>query len=205
MQGGQIMKIQRRFFFILVLLLLCSGCAHNIKINPKLDNIGNEGPSQKINKNVGYYISTENIALQTTTSAGGGDSVKYAPYSDLEPAFNLVLSNIFTTTYMIKDLNDISFLQDKDISFVFIPRITTTSSSRNAFFWPPTDFSMTINCIAVDKDQTQVWQTTVQADNDVVAVSEIIKDHSLVGKLAAENALKKLQKELIDAAVFRNK
>ncbi len=193
----------KRFIFILVLIVLCSGCAHQVDIAPNLTVLTNENASPKIDKAVGYYISKESRALSVTTRAGGGDSVKYTPYADLEPGLNLVLSKVFTATYPVEDINDQAFLQSKNIAWVFTPTITTTSSSRNAFFWPPTDFSVTINCIATDNNQQQVWNNTVQADGDLIAVKEILKDHGLAGRSAAENALIKLQSELVTSPVFR--
>ena len=184
-------------------VLFSSGCAHQIEIAPDLGKIMNENPTEKIDKAVGYYISAEKRQLSVTTPAGGGDSVKYNPYLVIEPGFNLILSKIFTAAYRIDDLNDQTFMQEKKIHWVFTPTISTNSSSRNAFFWPPTDFSMTINCIASDQDQAQIWNETVQADGDVIPVSEILKDHGLAGKSAAANALHKLYLKLQAAPEFR--
>lgn len=188
--------------FVLLTLLIVSGCAHNVDISPKLAALYQEQPS-KIDKIVGYYISDKNRTLSVTTPAGGGDSAKYTPYADLESGLNLVLSKVFTSAYKVKDISDQSFLRNKNIAWVFIPTITTTSSSRNYFFWPPTDFSVTINCVATDNDQQQIWNRTVQSDNDLIAVKEIIHDHGLAGRSAAANALKKLQAELLTAPEFR--
>ena len=62
---------------------------------------------------------------------------------------------------------------------------------------------MTIDCIATDNAQQQVWSHTVQADGNLIAVKEIRKDHGLAGRSAAENALIKLQNDLLAAPVFR--
>jgi hypothetical protein len=193
----------KRLFVMLATILVVSGCAHKVDIAPNLTALTKESPSPKINKAVGYYISEGNRALLVTTPAGGGDSVKYTPYADIEPGLNLVLSKVFSATYMIEDINDQMFLKDKSIAWIFTPKITTTSSSRNAFFWPPTDFSMTINCIATDNDHQQVWNSTVQAEGELIAVKEILKDYGLAGRSAAENTLLRLQDELLAAPVFR--
>jgi hypothetical protein len=192
-----------RFIPILVLITLCSGCAHQVDIAPNLAVLTDMSTSPKIDKAVGYYIPEEKRALSVTTPAGGGDSVKYTPYADLEPGLNLVLSNVFTATYKVEDINDQTFLQSKNIAWIFTPTITTASSSRNAFFWPPTDFKVTINCIATDDAQQQVWNHTVQADNNLMAVKEILKDYGLAGRSAGENSLILFQNDLLASPVFR--
>ena len=192
-----------RFIPILVFIALCSGCAHQVDIAPNLTVLTNMNTSAKIDKSVGYYIPEEKRVLSVTTPAGGGDSVKYTPYADLESGLNLVLSNIFSATYKVEDINDKTFLKSKNISWIFTPTITTTSSSRNVFFWPPTDFTVTINCITTDDDQQQVWNHTVQADNNLMSVKEILKDYGLAGRSAAENTLIKFQNDLLASPVFR--
>ncbi len=192
----------KKLFILLVLILSVSGCAHKIDIVPTMTSITKGPSSPVIDTAVGYYISAENRALEVTTRAGGGDSVKYTPYADLEPGLNLVLSNVFSATYRIENINDMDFIREKNITWIFTPTIMTTSSSRNAFFWPPTDFTVTINCIATDNNQLQVWNSTVQADGDLIPVSEILKDFGLAGRSAAANALRKLLDELIAAPVF---
>lgn len=183
--------------------VLCGGCAHPITIAPDLTRLTPDNAQPKIEKSVGYYISEQNKALRVTTPAGGGDSVEYAPYADLEPGLYRVLSNVFSAAYVVKDVKDLAFLQSKNIAWVFTPTLTTNSSSRNSFFWPPTDFSVTIDCTAADASQQQVWQTTVKADGDLIAVKEILKDHGLAGKSAAAKALTQFQGRLQAAPEFR--
>lgn len=197
------MRCLRWLMVALSAVFLFSGCAHKVDISPDLGQIIQQEPQAKINKAVGYYISPEKRQLSVTTPAGGGDSVKYNPYLDTEPGFNLILSKVFAASYRVDDIKDLAFLEEKNISWVFTPTITTDSSSRNAFFWPQTDFSMTINCIATDQSQKQVWNETVQADGDVIAVKETLQDHGLAGRSAAKNALQKFYLKLLEAPEFR--
>ncbi len=183
--------------------MVCGGCAHPITISPDLAKIAPEATQPKIEKAVGYFISDQNKALEVTTPGGGGDSAKYTPYADLESGLYRVLSNSFNSAYAIKDVKDLAFMQSKNITWVFTPTITTTSSSRNNFFWPPTDFSVTIDCVATDSTQKEVWKTSVKADNDVVAVKDLLKDFGQAGKSAAGKALLQLQGQLISAPEFR--
>ncbi|HNB42584.1 MAG TPA: hypothetical protein PLX21_13565 [Rhodocyclaceae bacterium] len=197
------MKTMHNTIMALSAAVLLGGCAHSINITPDSAKLASTQAQTKIDKVVGYYISEPNKALEVTTPAGGGDSVKYKPYADLEAGLQQALVNVFANAYPIKDIKDQAFLQGKDIAWVFTPTLTTNSSSRNNFFWPPTDFSVTIECTAVDAAQKPVWQTTVKADNDVVAVNAVIKDHGLAGKSAAEKALRQLQNQLQAAPEFR--
>lgn len=183
--------------------VFCCACAHSITIPPDLNNLTPDEKNPKIEKAVGYYISEKNRTLKVTTPAGGGDSVEYAPYKDLEPGFYRVLSNVFSSVYVVNDTEDLSFLQSKNITWIFTPVITTNSSSRNPFFWPPTDFTVTVDCKAVDStDQKVVWETTIKEDSDLIAVKKIIKDYGLAGKSAAAKALMQFQDQLHAAAVF---
>lgn len=183
--------------------LICGACAHPITIAPDLDKVTADQSQPRIEKSVGYFISEKNKALRVTTPAGGGDSVEYAPYEDLEPGFYRVLSNVFSAVHVVKDPKDQAFLESKNITWIFTPTLTTSSSSRNSFFWPPSDFSITIDCMAVDSEQREVWKTTVKAESELIAMKEILKEHGLAGKSASGNALRMLQKQLQSAPEFR--
>jgi hypothetical protein len=183
--------------------LALGGCAHPITITPDLAKLPTESSQAKIDKAVGYYISEQNRALKVVTPAGGGDKVEYAPYADLESGLYRVLYNTFSAAYPVKYLQDQAFLKSKNIAWVFTPTITTNSSSRNSFFWPPTDFSVTIDVVSTDAAQQPVWKETIKADNDVIAVKDTLKEHGLAGRVAAEKALKMLQEKIQAAPEFR--
>lgn len=197
------MNVLRITLLMLSSTVFISGCAHPITIAPDLSKLPREQTQSKIERSVGYYISEQNKAVEVTTPAGGGDSVKYKPYADLEPGLYRVLSNVFTSVYPIKDTKDQAYLQSNNIAWIFTPTLTTNSSSRNHFFWPPTDFNLIIECTAADPTLKLVWQTSVKADNDVIAVKEILKDHGLAGKSAAEKALLHLQTQIQAASEFQ--
>jgi len=137
------------------------------------------------------------------TPGGGGDFVQYPLYGNLEAGLYRTLSNVFTSVSVLKDKRDAHALTDNGISLVFIPVITTTSSSRNIVFWPPTDFSVTIECTATDVNGQQIWQASVTGVNDLTSVSTVIHDFGATGRNAAEVALQKLQKALEAAPELR--
>ena len=185
------------------MLLALAGCAHNIRIVPDSSALAADASTAKIDRKVGYYISPENRIKVVETPAGGGDQVSYTPYADLEAGLNQVLSNVFAEVSVIKDIKDADFLRNNNISFVFVPTIDTTSSSRNNFFWPPTDFSVSLECLAVDSQGREVWKKSVKADGGLIAVKVILNERGLAGRRAAENALKLLQNELLKAPELR--
>lgn len=197
------MKYLNGGLMALSLAVFLGGCAHPITISPNITKLQAASMQTKIDKSVGYYISEGNRALSVTTPAGGGDSVKYTPYADIESGLYAVLSNVFSNAYVVKDPKDRAFLQSKNISWIFTPTITTDSSSRNSFFWPPTDFTVTLDCIAADGSQQEVWRTHASANNDLIAVKETIKDHGLAGGSATEKALLQLQEQIVAAPEFR--
>jgi len=185
-------------------LLLVGGCAHNIQMTPSIDNLRNNAVKTKSELNVGYYISAEDMARAVTSPGGGGDKVTYFPYKDTEAALNTVLSQIFQKVYAAPALTDSSFMAQKQIAYVFKPQITTTSSSASAFTWPPTDFTVTLFCSAVDASGQEVWkdQVTGQGHSEF---SEFKSDFSLTARRAAEDAFKKLQEKIANSSLVLKK
>lgn len=180
-------------------IIAITGCAHPISIAPDLNSLNQNPGTTPIAKTVGYFISAEDRAKRVTTPAGGGDSVEYAPYADLEPGLYRTLGNVFSNVFVVKDLKDAEYLKSNNISIVFVPKIETTSSSRNHFFWPPTDFGVTMECKAVNAQGTQIWNTTVKTDGGLIPVKEILGDFGLAGKRASSEALKALATQMRSA------
>ncbi|MES9904188.1 MAG: hypothetical protein ABW168_16135, partial [Sedimenticola sp.] len=56
----------------IIVLILISGCAHQINLTPPLNTLDKEN-MRSILKNAGYYISDENRAKEVITPGGGGD------------------------------------------------------------------------------------------------------------------------------------
>ena len=183
-------KLNFKFIF---LCLLTTSCAHRINITPPLTQFKST-ESSRVEKNVAYFISPKNLKKQVVTP-GGGDKVKYLPYKESEPALRTILSNIFNNVYPISTLNDTQFIISKDISYIFIPNIDTNSSSRSIWIWPPSDFTVTLNCYAMDSSEITVWQTKINAEAHL-GLPSVFKDHSLAGKVAIEKAFSILQREI---------
>lgn len=184
----------------ILLLLVFSGCGHSINITPPLNTLDTDGIS-KIDKNAGYYISEENHKKEVTTPGGGGDSVKYFPYKESEPALKKILSNIFNKVYKVPSETDLQFISTNDIAFIFTPEYTTDSSSESMFTWPPTKFTMTIDCKAVDESGNIIWQTKVTGEGEAV-FNEFKHDFSLAARRATKLAFAKLQDEIAKSEKF---
>jgi len=155
----------------------------------------------KIDSNVGYFISKENFSKEVTTPGGGGDKVKYFPYKESEPALKKILSNIFKQVYSVPSLTDSQFITSNNIKYIFTPEIETDSSSDSIFTWPPTKFSITIICDAVDENGAMIWKETATGEGNAV-FSEFKHDFSLAAKRATKNAFNILQDKIIKSEKF---
>ena len=180
--------------------LLVVGCAHQINISPPLNTLDGKNVS-RIDKVVGYYIAVTDRTREVTTPGGGGDKVKYLPYQESEPALRQVLSNVFTRVIAMPSLTDQQFMTTNEVAYVFVPSIMTDSSSESALTWPPTKFTMTLDCRAVDRAGATVWQRQVKGEGKA-EFSEFKHDLSLAARRASKEAFLNLQQEINAAQEF---
>jgi hypothetical protein len=184
-------------FALIFVALALGGCTRTINISPD-ENAFKRGDAPMVNKAVAYYISDEDRAKKVVTPGGGGDKVTYAPYAELESALRHVLKTRYSDVYLLKSPDDKAYLAEKKISYVFIPRITTDSSSSSALTWPPTDFSINLECQAMDTIGKPVWQTSIEGKGQA-SFSEFKSNFGLAAHRAAEDAFTQLQRQLIEA------
>jgi len=182
-------------------VLLGGGCAHQINITPPLNTL-DAGGVAKIDKVVGYYISSADRSKEVETPGGGGDKVKYLPYRESEPALKHVLSNLFSRVVEIPSLDDKGFISSNNVAYVFVPVIATDSASDSAFTWPPTRFTVTVDCRAVDPAGATIWQTKVSGQG-YAEFSEFRHDMSLSARRASRNVFLRLQQEISAAKELR--
>lgn len=192
------------FMRVLALCALVTliGCAHPISISPDMASVDRKDLGTRIPKSVGYYISAEDRAREVTTPGGGGDKVQYMPYRDLEPGLYKMLSNAFSEVHVLKSPDDKEFIRAQKIGFVLVPKIETTSSSSSLLTWPPTDFTVSLECRALNGDGTVVWNETVKGEGKA-AFSEFVGDFSLAGRRASEKAILELQRAILSASALR--
>ncbi len=193
-----------RYLFLsmlILLLILATSCAHKISISPPLQQFdATEIP--RIEKSVGYYISPDDLKKEVITPGGGGDKVKYLPYKESEPVLKTILSNIFINVYPVPSLNDNQFITSNNISYIFIPKIETNSSSRSMWIWPPSDFTVTLDCKAMDASGNEIWQKKIISEAHM-GLPDVARDHSLAGKVAIKKAFSELQQEIISEEMFQ--
>lgn len=186
---------------VLAVALATVGCAHKINMAPKLDALDAKNVA-RIEKTVGYYISPADLGKEVVTPGGGGDSVRYLPYQDTEPALKHVLSSQFAKVVPVPSLEDKQFIATNRIAYIFVPVIETDSASDAAYTWPPTRFRVTVDCRAIDPAGITVWQGKVTGQG-YADFNEFRSEHSLSARRASEEAFIQLQREINAATAFR--
>lgn len=182
-----------------IFAFILSGCSHQIQLNPEMKEFTSS--DLKINKSVGYFIAKDDISKSVTTPGGGGDSVTYQPYKDTETVLYTVLLNKFADVYKIDSLEDNKFIKAKNIQYIFIPKLVTNSSSESGFTWPPTNFTISLSCQAIEKGKNVVWEKTIDVEGKA-EFDEFKNDFSLAARRAAEKAFVTLAKELENSTAF---
>jgi hypothetical protein len=190
-----------RILSLLVLPALLVGCSHQIVITPDVSQLEAREVTP-IERNVGYFISPQDRELTVTTPGGGGDKVSYLPYKELEPALFKVLSNVFRRAYPVDSPTDAKALSEKDISYVFVPVITTDSSSESAFTWPPTKFKVELACRALGPDGKTAWEQRIVGEGEA-SFNEFKSDLPLAAKRASLKAMAELQRQLNASTALR--
>ncbi len=168
------------------------GCAHPISVAADTAKITTT--NAKINKKVGLQITDADKAKEVTTPGGGGDKVNYFPYRDLEAGLYTALGQSFASVSKVSGVADPK-VQSEGLSLIFVPTITTNSSSDSALTWPPTKFSIDLACKVVDAKGQAVTEFTVQGTGQA-EFSEFKSEHSLSAKRAADDAMAKLMQQI---------
>ncbi|WP_293470380.1 hypothetical protein [Polaromonas sp.] len=194
------MKIAKLLFSIATCAALF-GCAHPISMSPDLTSVAGES-STRINKPVGYHISDASRALEVTSAGGGGDKVSYFPYRDLDAGFYKALSEVFTNVTKVRDPKDSAAISASGIQLLITPEISTTSSSQSLFTWPPTQFSVMLNCTVVDAKGQNLTSIRVEGKG-LAEFDEFKSNFSLAAVRASTDALKKLVKALAESKELR--
>jgi len=194
----------RSTFYVLLFVAIISitGCAHSIAISPDISKIERDTKFLPIEKSIGYYIAPEVRDKNVTTPGGGGDSVSYFPYKDIEAGFYTMLENVFKEVTKLKSTTDTETISRLSISYIIIPEITTVSSSQSSFTWPPTHFIVNLTCNITDPNGKEIIKPTVNGEG-LAEYDEFKSDFSLAGKRAARDALLKMQNILLNAPELR--
>jgi len=128
--------------------------------------------------------------------------VSYHPYAEVEPALIQVLSNVYASVVSLSSPNNRVELESKHVRLLFTPSITTTSRSTSAVTWPPTSFTITLDCKATDAGGASVWSGKVTGSGEA-RFADFRNDYSLAARRASADAFDQLQKMMVAAPELR--
>ena len=188
----------KKIIFISFFVALLSGCAHPINISPDLAALNSNNSPEKIDKKITYYF-TEDLEKEVTTPGGGGDSVKYKPYKELDIGIYKVLSDKFKNVEVLKKSGE---KNNADYSAEIT--ISTNSSSSSAFTWPPTLFGVNINAEFSNLQSGLKEKISVSGEGRA-EFSEFKSNFNLSAKRASEDVLSKLSAALSNMSMFKGK
>lgn len=187
-----------KFATSMIAVAALAGCAHPLMITPNAAKIVREADSPpRIQSKVGYYFNDALRSEQITSAGGGGDKVTTVPYRDIETGFYIMLSNVFEGVTRLKAPADQEAIRSNGISYVITPEIQVTSSSSSMLTWPPTHFNVDLKCDIADASGHPVESAKVVGQGDA-EFDEFKADFSLSGKRATEDALRKMQRKLLE-------
>jgi hypothetical protein len=174
-------------------LAMAAGCAHPIKVAPdaaKVERVSTTAP--KLAANIGYYIPPEVSSVEVTTAGGGGDNIRYYPYTDIEPGFEKMLSNVFTGVVKLNSITDLPGIAHGGTQYIVQPVIVTSSGGSGLFTWPPTNFTVDLTCTVRDTSGALLATPRVVGTGSA-ETGERLRQHGIAGERAMEDALTKMQ------------
>ncbi len=194
------MKILLRLTTVSLTALLVA-CAHPISTAPDLSKLDTPSAPPRA-RTVGFHVPAGDKALQVTTPGGGGDSVSYYPYRDLEGGIYMVLTNTFEKVVVVSDPKDVAALARDNVTLVVRPKITTQSSSDSVITWPPTFFQVQLSCTFTDVLGSSIAEVFANGVGRA-EFAEFSSDFSLAAKRASLDALQKAQRAIGNDSKFK--
>lgn len=190
------MKFSRRFSIaaLLCAALALGGCAHQISIAPNLANLQLDPAPKRIDKAAGLVMPAAWIATEVETPGGGGDSVKYQPYRDLEAGLYALMGQQFSSVTKLQGEGDPK-VAAQGIQRILVPTVKTDSSSSSALTWPPTYFRVELSCRVLDGGGQALGQVSVVGEGRA-EFNEFKTELALSARRASEDALRKLAQAL---------
>lgn len=181
-------------YLLLVASVYLAGCAHPIVISARTDKLP-QSSTAPVQKNVGYYIAASDKTLEVESEGGGGDKIKYKPYEDLDAGIYKVLLNTYKNVIKLQSIEKQNVISN-NVTYVFIPKIITKSSSTGVFTWPATDFEIELTMQAHDHNGAILWTKAVKGKGHA-EFDEFKHDFQLSARRASEELLANLQKEIL--------
>lgn len=181
----------------IITALTLTACAHSINVTPDLTKIERDArPDNRVKGKAAYFIQNEKLAAEVVTPGGGGDNVSYYPYRDIESGFRKMLGNVYQDAIKVQSIGDYPSLGKDGVKYLIIPEIVTTSGSTGFFTWPPTTFTVDLTVKVSDLQGRVIGKPQVIGTGQISGIFDMKGDHGIVGKIAMENALKKMQTAL---------
>ena len=195
------LTVRTRLTASIGICLLMGACAHPIGITPNAAVL-QKSESKPSARSVAYVITQQDRDREVETDGGGGDKVSYFPYRDMEAGFFHALTPLYSRVTLVRSPAEKAALDKNDVSLLFVPKLTTTSSSSGVFTWPPTAFSVSIEYTVMDASGKEVYRNLL-IGNGNATFDEFKTELGLAGRRAAEDALKKFQDQVGGAAALR--
>lgn len=173
------------------LAMVLVGCAHPISMAPDLSKVESAAGESLLDKKAGYYIAASAADVEVTTAGGGGDKVRYFPYRDLETGIYKALATVFRDVSKVRDPQNLEEIRQSGIQLLIIPDIRTTSYSESLVTWPPTLFTVAIQCQVKDA-QGQTLDTLQVEGRGMAQFDEFKSNFSLAAVRASNDALAQL-------------
>lgn len=182
-------------WILLAVVAVLGGCAHPISLGSDMGQLTGGGP--KLDRKVGLVYTDEMRAREVTTPGGGGDKVSYRPYRDMETGLYVALGETFASVSRVTGVADAKVRAD-GLNLLVQPTLTTTSYSPSLLTWPPTIFTVQLDCELLDASGKSLTRLKVQGEGRA-EFDEFKGNASLSAKRAAESALKSLMAALREA------
>jgi hypothetical protein len=178
---------------------LLVACAHPISIEASALP---ERGAQQSSKKAAYIITAADKQKQVTTPGGGSDKVSYYPYRDFERSLRAALASAYADVSVVPSLTDAQAIRDSGASFIFVPEISTTSSSSSAVTWPPTMFNIIVTVNVFNGQAAPVAQLRVSGTGNA-EWAEFKGDFGIAGRRAVEQAAVALAQEIRSSEKLR--
>lgn len=190
-----------KVFLSVAALTFLVGCAHPISIAPKADVVStNAVAKEKLKKKVGFFIAPESLNLEVTTPGGGGESVRYFPYRDLEVGYQKMLNGVFDGVIRVSKATDSAEFERGGLAYIFTPELITNSGSTGIFTWAPTNFSIDLTSKVRDASGKLVSNARAIGVGSFPDGAIAMKgNYGIAGQLAMQDVLDKTSTLLFEA------
>ncbi len=201
------MKTMKSLYVLLACMatVMLTACAPlPINIGPDVSTLSRGyNPPDLLPAKVGYYFPPESEQAVTTPS-GNSHSVTYAPYKQLNAAFDKMLGNVFQSVTPLTH-GTAEEVARKGVDYVIPLKITTDSTSHGSPYLPPTRFSVRLESDVHDAAGRPVVSLSVIGEGRSEPKEwKTIDNHGLAGQRASLDALARMQNALLNVPQFKS-